>query len=213
MKIVVFGAAGSAGSKIVSEALLRGHEVTAVVRSEARFGEIPNEAKKHQGDASCIENIITLSKGQDIVIAATRPAEGQEKALIKISQSLLTALEKSEARLIAVGGAGSLSVADKKDTLVVDDIRYVAPEWRAIAVACVEQYKTYKTNTLTKWTYVSPPAMLLPGERTTKFRLGNDQLLVDPQGESKISYADLAVALLDEAEQNNFPQQRFTLAY
>lgn len=213
MKITVFGAAGNAGSTIVSEALVRGHEVTAVVRNKARFGELPDETKKYQGDASHIADVITLSKGQDIVIAATRPAEGQEKALITISQSLLAGLAKTQTRLIAVGGAGSLNVADNKGTLVVDDLRYVSPAWCDIAVACVEQYEIYKANTSTQWTYLSPPAMLLPGERTATFRLGNDQLLVDAQGQSKISYEDLAVALLDEAEQNNYPQQRFTLAY
>ena len=213
MRITVFGAAGSAGSKIVTEALSRGHEVTAVVRSEARFDQLPNAANKRQGDASCIEDVIKLSEGQDIVIAATRPAEGNERDLITISQSLLTGLAQTQVRLIVVGGAGSLNIVDKKATLVVDDTRYVSPAWRDIAVACVDQYNTYKVNTDTNWTYLSPPAMLMPGERTANFRLGKDELLVDQQGLSKISYADLAVAMIDEAEQNNFPQQRFTLAY
>ncbi|MBL4799755.1 MAG: NAD(P)H-binding protein [Oleispira sp.] len=213
MRITVFGAAGSAGSRIVTEALLRGHEVTAVVRNEASFAQLPNKAQQRQGDASRIEDVIALSKGQDLVIAATRPAEGQEKELINISQSLLTGLAKTQVRLIAVGGAGSLNVGDKKSTLVVDDTRYVSPAWRDIAVACVDQYEVYKAETRVNWTYLSPPAMLLPGERTAQFRLGKDELLVDQQGQSKISYEDLAVALIDEAEQSNFPQQRFTLAY
>ena len=213
MRITVFGAAGSAGSRIVTEALLRGHEVTAVVRNEASFAKLPNEAQQRQGDASRIEDVFALSEGQDLVIAATRPAEGQEQELIKISQSLLTGLAKTQVRLIAVGGAGSLNVGDKKSTLVVDDTRYVSPAWHDIAMACVDQYEVYKADTRVNWTYLSPPAMLLPGERTAKFRLGKDELLVDQQGQSKISYEDLAVALIDEAEQSNFPQQRFTLAY
>jgi putative NADH-flavin reductase len=213
MKITVFGAAGSAGSRIVTEALSRGHEVTAVVRDKARFDQLPSKAHKRQGDASQVEDVIALSKGQEVVIAATRPPSGQEKELVTISQSLLSGLAKTHVRLIAVGGAGSLIVADKKDTLVVDDIRYVSPEWRDIAVACVDQYNAYKANTQTNWTYLSPPAMLLPGERTAKFRLGHNELLVDQQGKSHISIEDLAVALIDEAEQPNFPQQRFTLAY
>jgi len=213
MRITVFGAAGSAGSKIVAEALSRGHEVTAVVRSEVRFEQLPNAANKRQGDASHIEDVIKLSEGQDLVIAATRPAEGKERDLITISQSLLAGLAQTKIRLIAVGGAGSLNVADKEDTLVVDDIRYVSPAWRDIAVACVDQYNLYKAATETQWTYLSPPAMLLPGERTAKFRLGKDDLLVDQKGQSKISYEDLAIAMIDEAEQSNFPKQRFTLAY
>jgi len=213
MRITVFGAAGSAGNRIVTEALSRGHEVTAVVRNETYFDQIPNAAKKHQGDASCIEDVIAMSEGQDLVIAATRPPEGKERDLITISQSLLGGLAQTQVRLLAVGGAGSLKVADKEDTLVVDDARYVSPAWRDIAVACVDQYNLYKANSQINWSYLSPPAMLLAGERTAKFRLGKDELLVDQQGLSKISYEDLAVALIDEAEQNNFPQQRFTLAY
>ncbi len=213
MRITVLGAAGSAGSRIVTEALSRGHQVTAVVRSEEKFHQLPNEAVKRLGDASRVEEVIALSKNQDVVISATRPPEGQEQKLVNISQSLSTGLAQTKVRLIAVGGAGSLSVADKIDTLVVDDPRYVSPAWRDIAVACVDQYNVYKANTHVNWTYLSPPAMLLPGERTAKFRLGKDKLLVDQQGQSRISIEDLAVALIDEAEQNNYPQQRFTLAY
>jgi putative NADH-flavin reductase len=213
MKITVFGAAGSAGSRIVTEALSRGHMVTAVVRKQTRFDQLPNQAEKRQGDASQIEDVISLSKGQDLVIAATRPPEGQEKELVAISQSLLAGLTQTGVRLIVMGGAGSLMVADKTDTLVVDDARYVSPAWRDIAVACVAQYQIYKSNTQVNWTYLSPPAMLLPGERTGKFRLGQDELLVDEHGQSKITVEDLAVALIDEAEQKHFPQQRFTLAY
>ena len=213
MKITVFGAAGSAGSRIVAEALSRGHQVTAVVRNVARFDQLSSQAEKRQGDASKIEDVISLSKGQDLVIAATRPPEGQEKELVAISQSLLAGLTQTGVRLIVMGGAGSLKVADKSDTLVVDDTRYVSPAWRDIAVACVAQYEVYKSNTQVNWSYLSPPAMLLPGERTAKFRLGKDELLVDQQGQSRVSVEDLAVAIIDEAEQKNFPQQRFTLAY
>ncbi|MGR6874510.1 NAD(P)-dependent oxidoreductase [Pseudomonas sp. HK3] len=213
MRITVFGAAGSAGSRIVAEALSRGHKVTAVVRNKSRFEQLPGEAEKRQGDASQIEDIIALSKDQDLIISATRPPEGQEKELITISQALLAGLAQSKVRLIALGGAGSLNVADKHNTLVVDDTRYVLPAWREIALACVEQYDVYKADTQTHWTYLSPPATLLPGERTGKFRLGKDELLVDQQGQSQVSIEDLAVALINEAEENNFPQQRFTLAY
>lgn len=213
MRITVFGAAGSAGSRIVTEALSRGHQVTAVVRNEARFDQLSSAVDKRQGDASVIDDVINLSRGQDLVIAATRPPAGQEQQLVAISQSLLAGLAQTNVRLIAVGGAGSLAVADKEDTLVVDDVRYVAPAWRDIAVACVDQYNVYKANRQVNWSYLSPPAMLVPGERTANFRLGQNELLVDPQGLSQISYEDLAVALLDEAEHNKFSQQRFTLAY
>ena len=144
----------------MTEALSRGHQVTAVVRSETRYVEFPNEAQQRQGDASRIEDVI----GQDLVIAG---------------------LAHTQVRLLAIGGAGSLNVADKEDTLVVDDTRYVSPAWRDIAVACVDQYNVYKANSGTHWTYLSPPAMLLMGERTSKFRLGKDELLVDQQANQR----------------------------
>lgn len=213
MRITVFGAAGSAGSRVVTEALSRGHTVTAVVRNEANFEKLPNAVNKRQGDASKVEDVVRLSCGEDIIIAATRPPEGKEQELVAISEALLAGLAHSNVRLLALGGAGSLNVSDKDDTLVVDDVRYVSPAWRDIAIACVDQYDVYKGNTLVQWSYLSPPAMLMPGERTGKFRLGKDELLVDETGDSRISIEDLAVALIDEAEKNNFPQQRFTLAY
>jgi putative NADH-flavin reductase len=213
MRITVFGAAGSAGSRIVTEALSRGHDVTAVVRDKMKFNHLPSEANKQVGDASQIEDVIKYSEGQDLIIAATRPVEGQEHQLLAITQALLSGVAQTNTRLLALGGAGSLNVADKQDTLVVDDLRYVSPEWRAIAVACVEQYEIYKANTQVDWSYLSPPALLLPGERTGKFRLGKDELLIDSQGQSRISVEDLAIALIDEAEEYKHSQQRFTLAY
>jgi putative NADH-flavin reductase len=213
MRITVIGAAGSAGSRIVKEALVRGHQVTAVVRNKDQFSLLPNEVVKYQADASLVNEVIEVSKNQDLVIAATRPAEGHEKELLKITQALLTASAHTQVRLIAMGGAGSLIVKDKANALVVDDIRHVSPAWRNIAQACVEQYQLYQANSQVDWCYISPPAMLVPGIRTGKFRLGKDELIVDNSGKSEISIEDLAKAVIDEAENKNFPQQRFTLGY
>ena len=95
----------------------------------------------------------------------------------------------------------------------MDDPRYVGPAWRDIALACTEQLAVCREQSHVRWTYLSPPAMLVPGERTGSFRLGSDELLVDAEGESTISMEDLAVALLDEAEQPKHPRARFTVAY
>lgn len=213
MRITVIGAAGSAGSRIVKEALARGHQVTAAVRSIEQFNQLPNEAVKCLADASLVNDVIRVSKGQDLVIAATRPAEGQENDLLKITQSLIDGLTQSSVRLIAMGGAGSLSVKDKENTLVVDDSRYVSPAWRDIAQACVEQYQLYLASQQVDWSYISPAAMLVPGIRTGKFRLGKDELIIDNTGKSEISIEDLAVAIINEAENKNFTQQRFTIGY
>ncbi len=213
MRITVFGAAGSVGSRVVTEALARGHDVTAVVRDTARFSELDPKANAQVGDASKIEDVVKLSTDQDIVITATRPAAGNESELVRITQSLLTGMNQSGVRLLLVGGAGGLTVPNSNGTLVVDDPKYVAPAWRDIAVACVEQLELCLNDKETNWTYLSPAAMMLPGERTGQFRLGQDELLIDADGESQISVEDLAVALVDEAEQVKFPRARFTVAY
>lgn len=213
MRITVFGAAGNVSKRVIDEALSRGHEVTAVVRSASRFDEINPLAKTELGDASKVEDVIRLSEGQDLVVSATRPAQGSESDLITITHSLLAGLAQSGTRLLLVGGAASLTVPNSNDTLVVNDPNFVGPAWLDIALACLEQYNVCAANTEVDWTYMSPPALILPGERTANFRVGNDELLIDEQGNSKISLEDFAVALIDEAEQPKQLRRRFTVAY
>ncbi|MFI6580925.1 NAD(P)-dependent oxidoreductase [Embleya sp. NPDC050493] len=213
MRITVFGAAGSVGSRVVSEALSRGHEVTAVVRDAARFPELHPEAEARVGDATRIEDVATLGAGRDVVISATRPAPGNEQALADTAEALLSGLAGTGVRLLTVGGAGSLTVPGDGDTLAVDDPRFVPTAWRGIALACNAQLDVFRTDTEVDWTYLSPPANLEPGIRTGTFRLGTDELLVDNDGVSAISVEDLAVALIDEAEQPRHRRARFTVAY
>ncbi|MFF7245529.1 NAD(P)-dependent oxidoreductase [Embleya sp. NPDC008237] len=213
MRITVFGAAGSVGSRVVSEALSRGHEVTAVVRDAARFPELHPEAEARVGDAARIEDVAALGAGRDVVISATRPAPGNEQALADTAEALLSGLAGTGVRLLTVGGAGSLTVPGDGDTLAVDDPRFVPTAWRGIAMACNAQLDVFRTDTEVDWTYLSPPANLAPGIRTGTFRLGTDELLVDDDGVSAISVEDLAVALIDEAEQPRHRRTRFTVAY
>ncbi|MPZ20853.1 MAG: NAD(P)H-binding protein [Luteitalea sp.] len=212
MRITVFGAAGSVGSRVVAEALSRGHEVTAIVRDPARFPDLPAAANARAGDAADVEDVIELSTGQDLVISATRPAPGHEQELVATAKALLAGLARTRVRLLLVGGAGSLTVPDTGG-IVVDDPRYVPPAWRDIALACCDQLDACRAETGVDWAYLSPPALLRPGERTGRYRLGADELLVDPQGLSRISMEDLAVALLDEAERSRHHRTRFTVAY
>ncbi|MET7300005.1 NAD(P)H-binding protein [Embleya sp. NPDC005575] len=213
MRITVFGAAGNVGSRVVSEALSRGHEVTAVVRDAARFPELHPEAEARVGDAARVEDVAALSTGKDLVISATRPAPGNEQALADTAEALLSGLTGTGVRLLTVGGAGSLTVPGTSDTMAVDDPRFVPTAWRGIALACNAQLDVFRTDTEIDWTYLSPPANLEPGTRTGTFRLGTDELLVDPDGVSAISVEDLAVALIDEAEQPRHHRARFTVAY
>lgn len=213
MRICVFGAAGNMGSRIVTEALSRGHEVSAIVRDPARFNELPAAANARVGNAANVESVAELSSGQDVVISATRPAPGSEGEHVMTARTLLAGVAQTGVRLLLVGGAGGLTVPGSEGTLVADDPNFVPPAWRDIALACVDQLNICRADTQADWTYLSPPALLEPGERTGHFRLGSDELLVDAAGNSAISMEDLAVALIDEAERPQHRRARFTAAY
>src|SRR5688572_30315442 len=100
MRITVFGAVGSVGSRIVAEALSRGHEVTAVVRNEARLPSLPAGARGRIGDATSVDQVAALSAGQDLVISATRPAAGNAQDLVTMAKALLAGVTRSGARLL-----------------------------------------------------------------------------------------------------------------
>ncbi len=213
MKITVFGAAGNVGSRIVQEALTRGHEVTAVIRNLNRSHELPTGVKVAMGDASNPQDIQTLTKDQDIAITATRPQLGQEHQLLEVTHAFMEALKNKPTRLMLVGGAGGLEVPNSQGRLVVDDPQFVPLAWRDIAVACTEQLNICRNSQFVNWTYLSPAANLAAGKRTGQFRLGLDELVLDEQGASNISMEDLAVAMMDEAEQPSHQQRRFTMGY
>jgi carboxymethylenebutenolidase len=162
------------------------------------------------GDATQADQVAALSAGQDLVISATRPAPGNEQDLVATAKALLAGTTRSGARLLLVGGAASLRVPDTGG-LVAEDRRYVPPAVREIALACRTQFEVCTADLDADWTYVSPPAQLLPGERTGKYRLGRDELLFDSDGISMISMEDFAVALLDEAEAPKSRRSRFTV--
>ncbi|MFI1677270.1 NAD(P)-dependent oxidoreductase [Streptomyces sp. NPDC020607] len=215
MRITVFGAAGNTGSRVVTEALARGHEVTAVVRDPSRYAELHPDAEHRTGDARNADHVTALSVGQDVVVNATRPAPGHERDHPAITRSLLSGLAHTDdVRLIVIGGAGSLTVPGTDGRLAIDDPRYVPAAWRHIAEASNAQYEALHTaDTRVAWTYISPSALFEPGTRTGEYRLGKDELLVDADGDSSISMEDLAVALLDEAESPTHHRTRFTVGY
>jgi probable blue pigment (indigoidine) exporter len=213
LRITVFGAAGNVGSRVVAEALSRGHLVTAVVRSPGSMHKLPPQARlRTTGNASNVEDVAELSAGQDVVISATRPAPGSEGELAATTKALLAGLSGTGVRLLLVGGAGSLIVPDTGGATVVDDPQFPA-DWRPIALACNDQLDVCRAETGVDWAYLSPAALLEPGKRTGRYRLGADELLVDADGVSAISMEDLAVALLDEAERPRHHRTRFTAAY
>jgi putative NADH-flavin reductase len=213
MRITVFGAAGSVGSRLVAEGLSRGHEVAAVVRDPARFGELPAAAEARAGDAASVTDVAALSAGRDLVISAIHPPRGSETQLVTATKALLAGLSGSGVRLLVVGGAATLTVPGAGGTTVVDDPNLVPAAERASALASAEQLEVCRAETAVDWAYLSPAAVVKPGERTGTYRLGSDELLVDAEGNSRISHEDLAVAMLDEAERPRHHRTRFTVAY
>jgi len=213
MRITVIGAAGSVGSRVVAEALARGHEVTAVVRNAERFGELPEGAQPRSGDAADVDDVVAASAGQDVLISATRPAPGREGELVATARALLAGVRETGTRLLLVGGAASLALPGSKGKRVLDDPAWVPPAWQPIARACLDQLEVCLDEERADWTYLSPPAVLEPGRRSGSYRTGEDELLVDADGASRISVEDLAVALLDEAERPRHHRARFTVGY
>ncbi len=105
MRITVFGAAGNVGSRVVAEALSRGHEVTAVVRDAVRFKELHAAAKARAGDVGNVEDVAELSAGEDVIVNATRPPTGSESKVVTTTEALMEGLARTGVRLLVVGGA------------------------------------------------------------------------------------------------------------
>jgi len=213
MKMTIFGAAGEVGSRVVAEALSRGHEVTAVVRNPEQLCKLPTGVTSCSGDAGSVKDVAQLSAGQDLVISAIRPPTGDETQLVSITQAILQGAARSSVRVLVVGGAASLRMPGQGDTTVLTAPNFLPAAVIAIARACFAQHEMCSADQQADWAYLSPPAMLVPGIRTGHYRLGSDELVVDENGNSQISMEDFAVVLIDEAEQAKHHRTRFTAAY
>lgn len=214
LKITVFGGTGNIGSRIVAEALQRGHQVTVISRDPARIPKDNPRLSAKPGDVLDSRRVAGLVAGQDVVISAVgagRADNPDYEIYRKAAESLVKALRTLGAkapRLLVVGGAGSLEVAPGVlfATKLPEAIR---PELMG-QMAALDYYRTVSD---VKWTYFSPAGRIAPGERTGKFRLGDDKLVTDAKGESRISMEDYAVAMIDEAEQARHVGRRFTIGY
>lgn len=215
MRITVFGATGNVGRHTVAEALRRGHDVIGVSRRRERLDTLPSGTRHRVGHAGDVEDVVALSHGQDLVISATRPAPGHESELADTARTLLAGLERTGVRLLLVGGAGSLTVPGTNGRTVRDDPVFAPPPAAdPLVAACGEQLDVCRADDSgVDWVYLSPAAELIAGPRTGTFRRGVDQLLIDADGQSRISVQDLAVALLDEAEDPAHHRMRFTIGY
>jgi uncharacterized protein len=208
MKVVLFGASGMIGSRILEELLERGHTVTAVTRNPEKI--VARGACAVKGDMTDVAGVSGLVQGADAVISAYAPPKESVATLETATRSLLAGMDKAGVRrLLVVGGAGSLEVAPGLELV---DAPTFPQAWKAIALAHRDILPLLKGCSL-DWTCLSPAALIQPGIRTGKFRLGGTRLVTDAKGESRISAEDYAVALVDELERPAHPRQQFTVAY
>lgn len=204
MKVAVLGASGKGGSEITKELVSRGHEVVAIARNADKLPSGPAITAK-QGDASNADEVAGLIAGVDALISAVHfniPAS-----------TILGAVKKAGVnRLLVMGGAASLRN--------VDGVRlYDSPgfpeDLKPIVKPAIDFLDDLKQEQEIDWTFFSPAMIIFEGPRQGpgSFRLGKDELVVDANGDSKISYADYAIAMVDELEQHQHSRSRFTVGY
>ena len=213
MKIALIGATGFIGSGILQEALDRGHQVTAIVRHTEKLPQHPNLITRRT-DVREVQETAAAVAGHDAVISGYSPgrdvADVYQEHIAGYRAIIDGVKESGVKRLLVVGGAGSLEVAP--GVQLVDTPEF-PEQWKPGSLSAREVLYLLRDEPELEWTFLSPSAMISPGERTGQFRLGADQLLTDADGESRISVEDYAVAMLDELENPKHIRQRFTAGY
>jgi putative NADH-flavin reductase len=221
LRILIYGASGKLGKHVVDEALSRGHLVTAVTRDPSRITRTHPNLSVVKGNILDSENVASLLAGQDVVIISVRGVVGKSKdpddTVARIGlENVVNALRTTggnTARLIHVGGSGSLEVSPGKlyaDTLPKAFMPKSLEVEIAGQISALEFLRSVKD---VDWSYATPAKNFTNGKRTGVFRIGGNQLLKDSRGRSRISRADFAVALVDEAENAEHSRQRFSVAY
>ncbi|KPC64681.1 NAD(P)-dependent oxidoreductase [Streptomyces chattanoogensis] len=235
MHIGVIGATGTIGSRVVSEALDRGHHVRAFSRNatQAQRDERRDNITWVSVDALDPKSVAGVLPGLDVLISGFQPGNAAKDFADTVRRSiadptvyataaraLLKALESHpRTRLIVIGGAGSLEIAPGVVRADSDELLHTAldelglPREYAAAVRGHRDALDVLRASNRLWTYFSPAEEIAPGERTGRFRVGGDQPVLDAEGRSRISVEDAAVALIDEAELPRFVQRRFTIGY
>ncbi|UUU37030.1 NAD(P)H-binding protein [Streptomyces sp. CA-210063] len=215
MTIAVLGATGMVGSRVIAEAGARGHRVLALSRKPA--SENPNQTNQVNRANQASLTSITVdandshavreafagsasSGAADAVVLTVRTDPVDQEFLVGTTRTVLDIAAQLGMRVLVVGGAGALRSPDDHDLLVADNPAYVPDELKPVAAAGVAQLRTCQAHAAADWVYLSPPALLEPGERTGSYRRGTDTLLTGPDGRSWISAEDLAAAVIDELE-------------
>ncbi|RMI35535.1 NAD(P)-dependent oxidoreductase [Nocardia stercoris] len=210
MRIAVLGATGTAGSAIVSEALDRGHHLTALARrpAPARPGVRLTVRAVDAADPAALGPALA---DVDAAVLTIRLAPGDESRLAPLTRTFLDVAQRHGTRVLVVGGAAPLRSPDRPGRLLIDDPVRVPAAWREVARASLAQFHACHEHSYGDWVYLSPPAILEPGDRSGRYRRGTDTLLVDDDGTSRITAPDLAIAVVDELEMPG-PDRHFTIA-
>ncbi|MEU4805319.1 NAD(P)H-binding protein [Actinosynnema sp. NPDC023587] len=211
--IALIGATGTIGSRILDEALRRGHTATAIVRDPAKLDRTDAGLTARAGDVLDAASLPELLAGHDVVVSAVGGGDGpgHQATIEPAAKALVEALRAVDGapRLIVVNGAGSLRAAD--GSRVWDEPGL--PDWLLqIMHAHGDALDYLRGVSDVNWTALSPAATIEPGERTGRYRTGVDDLVSDAEGVSWISTEDYAVALVDEIEQPAHEGRRFTVA-
>ena len=213
--VVLIGASGFVGKAILNELLERGHKVTAVVRNPEKIDVENDNLIKVKADVSSAENVAAVADGFDTVISAYNPGwknPNIAEDTLTVYPSILEGVKQAGVkRLLCVGGAGTLYA--EPGVMVMNT--GALPEEIMPAVKALGDFylNTLKNENNIDWVFFSPAGIIEPGERTGKFRLGKDDLIVNDNGESKISVEDYAVAMVDELENEAHHKERFTIGY
>lgn len=213
MNIALIGATGFVGSAVLDELLQRGHRVTALARQPAKLAA-RDRLTVQAADAQDAAQVAQAVAGCDAVVSAYNPGwtvPDIHDQFLAGTRAIYAGVRASGVRrLLVVGGAGSLFVAP--GVQLVDTTEFPA-EYKAGALAAREALNLIRQENTLDWTFLSPPILLAPGERTGRYRVGADAPLMNGAQPGGISVKDLAVAIVDELETPRHVQQRFTVAH
>lgn len=215
MKIAIFGGAGDIGRQIMEDALERGHTVTASARTPSKLDDLAGHERLTvvQGDATDPDTVADHVAGHDAVVNSVSGVKsGDDEVCARAITAIVAGMRAAGVkRLLNVGTAGTLEVEPGLQRMDAPGFpEFLLGEARAQRFALT--YLREEADDL-DWTYISPPIEIVPGERRAVYRFGNDELMRDENGVSRISIPDYSDALLDELERPTHIRQRFTLAY
>jgi putative NADH-flavin reductase len=209
LNILLVGASGMIGSRILSEAASRGHHVTAAARHPEKIAKGPNITAVAL-DATDATALTALAKNADAIVMATSPrSTGKPLEEAKaLGDAGIAAARASGKRLFIVGGAASLNTAEGKPVMETLPPAYRTGE----PLGMRNVLDTLKKSDIT-WTFFSPAIQIRPGTRTGKYRLGTSTVIADAKGDSRISAEDFADAVVNELESPKYLKSQMTIGY